>query len=79
MQSLPLRELERLQRIRRYARQLANQGRCANWRDVLSILTREGRRDEPEALASPFVRIALDARCALAKFMQAGKLQQLER
>jgi|GEM_PF-3697099 len=64
---MPLRERERRDRIRRYARQLANKGRYATWRDIETTLLAEGHVDATLTLASLLVRIELSARCALAK------------
>jgi hypothetical protein len=68
---VPLRERERRDRIRRQARQLAGQGRLANWREVQSALERKGSADAPAALASTLVRVSLDVRCALSRLGHA--------
>ncbi len=76
---MPLRERERRDRIRRYARQLANKGRHATWRDIETTLLAEGHVDASLALASLLVRIELNLRCALAKHTQASGAHHAER
>ena len=60
-------ERERQRLLRSQARELANSGRYANWREVELALLGRGRELAPQALQSRFVRLLLNARCAHAK------------
>jgi len=63
----PVRERELREQYRRQARRMADSGRHRTWRDVEIALALDGKHDRHEALSSGFVRIALDARCVIAK------------
>lgn len=65
--ALPLREREQRERFRHQAKRLADTGRHKNWKAVEVALSGD-EHGVRRALASSVVRLALDARCAIAKF-----------
>ncbi len=63
---LPLRERARRERLRKEAWRMAVVGGHTGWRAIEASLTHRDGNSAHEALRIPFMRIALNLRCALA-------------